>query len=119
MLRAAPAFTLAVFLLPIAAGLIGTALPAFGWLPAIGGAEWSLAPWRQLFAAPGIAASLMLTIFCGLAATATALALTIVIVAALHDTRAFRRIQALLAPLLATPHAGIAIGLAFLIAPSG
>src|SRR5262249_8180554 len=51
--------------------------------------------------------------------TASALALTIAIVAALHDTRAFRRLQAMLAPLLATPHAGIAIGLAFLIAPSG
>jgi putative thiamine transport system permease protein len=119
MLRAAPALTLAVFLLPICAGLIGTALPAFGWLPAIGGHEWSLAPWRQLFAAPGIAASVALTITTGVAATAAALALTIVIVAALHDTRAFRRIQALLAPVLATPHAGIAIGLAFLIAPSG
>lgn len=119
MLRAAPALTLAAFLLPIGAGLIGTALPAFGWLPAIGGTEWSLAPWRQLLAAPGIGTSVTLTIVSGLAATAVALGLTIVIVAALHDTRAFRRAQALLAPLLATPHAAIAIGLAFLIAPSG
>jgi putative thiamine transport system permease protein len=36
-----------------------------------------------------------------------------------HHTRAFRRAQALLAPLLALPHAPLAIGFGFLIAPSG
>ena len=49
-----PLATLAVFLLPIAAGLLGTLLPAFGYLPALGGREPSLTPWRDLLAAPGL-----------------------------------------------------------------
>ena len=47
-LRLAPALTLAAFVLPIAAGLVGTLLPAFGWLPALGGATSASAPWRAL-----------------------------------------------------------------------
>ena len=57
-LNFAPAFTLAVFLLPIAAGLVGTLLPAFGYLPAIGGDEFSFAPWHTLWEQPGIARSI-------------------------------------------------------------
>ncbi len=119
MLRAAPALTLLAFLGPIAGGLLFTILPAFGWLPALGGTEWSLEPWRRLFAAPGIGASIALTIGTGFAGTALALAGAVLIVAVLHDTRGFRRLHGLLAPLLATPHSSIAIGFAFLIAPSG
>lgn len=119
MLRAAPALTLLAFLGPIAGGLIFTILPAFGWLPALGGNEFSLAPWSRLFAAPGIGASIALTIGTGFAATLIAFAGAVLIVAALHDTRVFGRLHGLLAPLLATPHSSIAIGFAFLIAPSG
>jgi hypothetical protein len=53
LLRFVPALTLAVFLAPIAAGLIGTWLPAFGYLPALGGEGFGLAPWRDLLASPG------------------------------------------------------------------
>ena len=49
LLRAMPALTVGVFLLPIAAGLAGTLLPAFGYLPAIGGNAFNL----DGFAAPG------------------------------------------------------------------
>ncbi|MGI9502854.1 MAG: hypothetical protein ACR2RE_07350, partial [Geminicoccaceae bacterium] len=54
-LRFFPAITLLLFLGPIAAGLIGTLLPAFGYLPSLGGQGFSLDPWRDLFAAPGLA----------------------------------------------------------------
>jgi putative thiamine transport system permease protein len=43
-LRRMPQFTLAVFLVPIGAGLLGTALPAFGWLPGVDSRPWTLAP---------------------------------------------------------------------------
>ena len=36
-IRCAPPLTLLIFLGPVAAGLIGTLLPAFGYLPALGG----------------------------------------------------------------------------------
>jgi putative thiamine transport system permease protein len=47
-LRLAPALTLAAFVLPIVAGLAGTLLPAFGWLPALGGREPGFDAWRAL-----------------------------------------------------------------------
>ncbi len=114
-----PLLTLAVFLLPLAAGLVGTLLPAFGYLPALGGESLSLAPWRALFAAPGLREALLLSLGSGVGATLLALALTLGFAAAFQGSRLFARVQSLVAPLLAMPHAAFAIGLAFLLAPSG
>ncbi len=119
LLRAVPALTMAIFLLPVAAGLIGTWLPAFGYLPALGGETLGLAPWRALLAAPGLGTSIRLTLTSGLVATAVSLALVIGFVAAGHGTRLGARPRRGLAPRLAVPHVAIAIGIAFLIAPSG
>jgi putative thiamine transport system permease protein len=114
-----PALTLAVFVAPVAAGLLGTLLPAFGVLPALGGTAPTLQPWRDLFAAPGFATALRLTLTTGFAATLLSLALTLGFCASFQGTGPFRQLQRLLAPLLAIPHAAFAIGLAFLLAPSG
>jgi putative thiamine transport system permease protein len=119
MLRYAPGLTTGLFLLPILAGVAGTALPAFGWLPAIGGNALTLEPWRQLVAAPGFASALRLTLTSGLLATVLAFAIVCLFCAATYGRRAFRRAQAALAPMLAIPHAALAIGFTFLIAPSG
>ncbi|HEX9768969.1 MAG TPA: ABC transporter permease [Kiloniellales bacterium] len=119
LLGYAPALTLALFLLPIAAGLAGTWLPAFGYLPVLGRTELSLGPWRDLAAYPGLGGSLRLTLISGVLATLVSLALTIAFLAACHGTRLFARLRRLLAPLLAVPHAALAIGFAFLAAPSG
>jgi putative thiamine transport system permease protein len=108
-----------VVLLPIAVGLAGTALPAFGWLPAIGGEVLSLAAWRSLLDHPGIVTSLRLTLTIGLLATVVSLVIATAICAIMHDRPSFARLQRLLTPILAAPHAAIAIGFAFLIAPSG
>ena len=118
-LRAAPLVTLALFLGPILAGLAGTALPAFGLLPALGGEQLSLAPWGTLLDAPGFATSLRLTVTTGFAATLLSLGLVVAFCAACHDRPLFRRAQSVIAPMLATPHAAVAIGFAFLVAPSG
>ena len=48
LLRHLPALTLLIFLGPVLAGLLGAVLPAFGYLPALGGERLSLEPWRQL-----------------------------------------------------------------------
>ncbi|MCM0019591.1 MAG: ABC transporter permease [Tagaea sp.] len=119
MLRWAPALTLAIFLGPVIAGLLGTALPAFGYLPALGGHAPSLDPFARLFEQPGLGTGIALTLTSGFLATALSLALALGFCAAAHGTRGFARAQALLAPLLATPHAALAIGFAFLVAPSG
>ncbi len=86
LLRYLPALTLLVFLGPVVAGLLGTLLPAFGYLPALGGEQLSLAPWRELAAAPGIGAAVRLTLTSGLLSTLLALALTIFVFAAGHGT---------------------------------
>ncbi len=114
-----PALTVALFLIPIGAGLAYTLLLAAGYLPALGGHHPSLDPWRALAAQPGIATAIALTVGGGVLATALSVGAVVLFCAAAHDTPAFRGVQATLAPALAMPHAALAIGFAFLIAPSG
>ena len=118
-LRWAPVLTTGVFLVPIGAGLIGTLLPAFGYLPAIGGHQLSFGPWRELLAFPGFATSLRLTVFTGILTTILSVVLAMGLVAFGYGRPWTRRIGTYLAPLLSTPHSALAIGFVFLIAPSG
>lgn len=119
ILRWAPTVTLIVFLGPVAAGLIGTLLPAFGYFPALGGDGFSLDPWRALAAYPGVTDAALRGLWTGLAAAGISTLLVFGFMAAAHDTKWFDRARAILAPLLAMPHVALAIGLAFLLAPSG
>lgn len=114
-----PALTLALFLGPILAGLLGTALPAFGVLPALGGTRPGLDAWRGLLSEPGLGGAVAVTLLSGFGSTALALGLAVGAVAAAGDTRAFGALRRALAPILAVPHAAFAIGFAFLAAPSG
>ncbi len=118
-LRWVPALTLVLLLGPVAAGLIGTVLPAFGYLPALGGHSASLEPWRALFASPGIWESVRLSFVTGLGATVVSFTVVMLFVAGWHGTRGFARLQRFLSPLLSVPHVTVAFGFAFLLAPSG
>ena len=115
LLRASPGLALPVLLLPVLAGFSGTVLPAFH-LTTTGP---DLAAFAQLARWPGLPRAALLSLGTGLTATAAALTLTLLILAALHDRPVFALIQRSLSPLLAIPHAAAALGLAFLIAPSG
>lgn len=108
-----------VFGVPILAGLAGTLLPAFGYLPAIGGRSLNLHPWRELVAYPGFGSALRLTVTTGFAATLVSVFLAACFCAAVHGRVRFGAAEAMLAPLLTAPHSAIAIGLAFVLAPSG
>ena len=119
LLRLAPVLTVAAFALPIACGLVGTLLPAFGYLPALGGERLGLDAWRALLGMPGFATSVQSTLLTGWAATLLSVLLAFGVASALHQRAGHRRLGALLAPLLATPHAALAIGMAFLLLPSG
>ena len=119
LLRHAPLLTVTAFVGPIVAGLAGTLLPAFGVLPAIGGESLSLNGWRELLRFPGFATSLQLTVMTGWLATLLAVFITFAVAAVLHQRHAVRRLANLISPLLAIPHSALAIGFAFLIAPSG
>ncbi len=119
ILKAAPALAIAVLIGPILCGLGVTILPAFGYFPALGGNEFSLDPWRQLFATPGLLRSCLISLATGLVTTLLALAVVAGFVAGWSHTRMFRAIQHLVSPLLSVPHAAAAFGLAFLFMPSG
>ncbi len=119
VLPVVPALTVALLLLPVAAGLAGTLLPAFGILPAIGRAAPGLDAFGPLLDWPGLAAASRLSVVTGLAATALSLAVTALILASWSGTRVFGAIRRALSPLLSVPHAAAAFGLAFLITPSG
>ncbi len=105
--------------LPVGVGLIGVALPAFGYLPALGGETFTLQPFGQLFAMPGLGASILLSLAGGLLTTAVSVLGVALFLAAFHGSAGERIARRALAPLLAVPHAAAAVGLAFLIAPAG
>lgn len=111
ILRQVPQVTLFLMLGPVLAGLAGTLQPALS-----GGPE---APLLGIFGWAGLWPSIRLSAFTGIAATAISLAVTLALTASLIGTPAFRRIERMLAPLLSLPHAAAALGIAFLIAPSG
>jgi putative thiamine transport system permease protein len=119
MLRFLPALTLLALLGPVVAGLWGTALPAFGHLPAAGLTGPSLDPFRNLFGWAGLRAAVRLSVMSGLIATSVSLAIVVFITAGWSRTRSFSVLERMLSPLLSVPHAAAAFGLAFLIAPSG
>ena len=104
---------------PVAAGLYGTILPAFGHMPVVGQTGPNLNAFRALFDWPGLPQAARLSLSTGLVATAVSLAIVALITAGWSGTRAFRLIERILSPLLSVPHAAAAFGLAYLISPSG
>lgn len=119
VLRFAPALAIGVLILPLACGLLGTILPAFGYLPALGGDTISLAPWQALLGQPGLFRSAFQAFAIGLAATAISVVIVALFTAGWYGTRLFARLQSLVSPLLAVPHAAAAFGFAFMVMPSG
>lgn len=119
MLRLAPITLVALLVLPVTAGLAMVVLPAFGYLPVIGREQLSLAPWQQLMAQPGLGRSVLVSLFSGLASTALALLVVVLFLAASQGTWLDRSLRRCVSPLLSIPHAAVAFGFAFLIAPSG
>jgi putative thiamine transport system permease protein len=117
--RLGPPLATALLAGPVLFGLAGVVLPAFGYLPALGGTRPTLAPLGDLLAEPGLARSAFTSLFVALVTAFVALAAVMLFVGGWAGTRAFGRIQHLVSPLLAVPHAAAAFGLAFLIAPSG
>ena len=118
-LRRAPGVVLAALALPVFAGLLGTLAPAFGLMAVFGQAQPGLAIFADLLAWAGFWPALWLSLKVGLVSTALSLLLVVGLVAIWQGSHSFGLFRHALAPLLAVPHAAVAFGLVFLIAPSG
>ena len=119
MLRLGPILAVLILVGSIGVGLVGVALPSVGWLPAIGARDVTLDPWRALLAEPGIGHSITLSALSGVLTPLLSFAVVCLFLAGARDSRLYGWIRRATSPLLAIPHAAAAIGLAFLIAPSG
>ena len=118
-LRWLPGLVLAILTLPIAAGLAGALLPSFGYHPALDASGFTLEHWHRLISRPGFLLSGSLCLWVGLASTALSLMLVILLLARFHEGYMFWIVRRTLSPLLSVPHVAMAVGLAFVIAPSG
>lgn len=110
---AAPRFWLAV----AAAGLVAVPL-SWASLAAVA-AGLDGAAWRSLLADTQLPRALVLSLLTGLGATALSVALSAWLLSHTFGTARWSGAIRVLAPMLAVPHAAFAIGLAFLLAPSG
>lgn len=118
LLRLAPGVTLCLLAVPVLAGLAGTLAPAFGIDP-LSGRGAGLSAFADLWDWPGLRAAVWLSVTSGVGSSLLALVISLGVVATLIGRPGFATVQRLLSPLLAVPHAAAALGLAFLIAPSG
>ncbi|MGR4000962.1 MAG: ABC transporter permease, partial [Alphaproteobacteria bacterium] len=119
IVRRTPQATLFLFLTPLAAGLLATWAPALGWLPVIGGTEISSQPLRRLLEHPALAGSVIVSLTSGILAATISLTLAFAFAATFHQSRLYKTALKLTPSLIAMPHAALAVGLAFLLAPSG
>lgn len=114
-----PVLTIVLFLSSIIIGLLGTWLPAFGYLPVIGFRTFSFQPWFDFFSHPATPGAIRATLISGLGSTFFVAFITYLIFSTSFNSRMWKALQRTLAPLLAVPHAAFAIGFLFLVAPSG
>lgn len=118
--RAGPVLALALLAGSVTAGLLFMLLPALGYLPALGG---DTITWRVLaltLSDPRLPGSLISTLTAGIISTLLSLLLALGLASALDGTkRGAIWVQHLATAILAMPHAALALGLAFLLAPSG
>jgi putative thiamine transport system permease protein len=104
----APSVTVLLIIGPVLAGLLATLWPAL-----------ARDAWTGLWQQPGLRTAVSTTLLSGVLGGAIALLLAGVTVAAAAGRTFPPLVRRLLGPLVAMPHAAFAIGLAFLLAPSG
>ncbi|MEO6974234.1 MAG: ABC transporter permease [Rhodoferax sp.] len=96
---------------------LGVPLLWAAWAAVVAGLDG--AAWHALVADSQTARALGMTLWTGLVASALALALAAALLSRTFPSSAWARLVRWLSPMLAIPHAAFAIGLAFLISPSG
>jgi putative thiamine transport system permease protein len=95
------------------------AVPSLGVVWSAGAAALHADAWNALWVDPQLPPALAMTLWTGLAATGLSVVLAALMLSFSFPGARWERVVKALAPMLAVPHAAFAIGLAFLIAPSG
>lgn len=114
-----PWLTAAVFVLPVLVGLFGTVLPAWGYLPVLGGQGFTVKHWLYLFSHPSVPKAIGLTLVTAWGSSLLAMLLLLGVLSLSWRSRSLALLRRWLSLLLAVPHAAFAIGMLALIAPSG
>ena len=110
---------LMVMVMPVVLGVLGAVLPAFGYLPPLGGEEFGIKPFVDFFNLPGMQRSIVISLTTGLIATVLSTVLALLLPGLLYGSRFFSAMRHYLAPMLSLPHVTVAVGLLFLLQPSG
>ena len=108
-----------IITLPILFGFLGFFLPSFNYLPTLGKGELSLNYFYISMNIPGIYKSILLSLFTGIVSTALALFFSQFILLYFFKTKFYNYLKIIISPLIALPHITMAIGLIFLLSPSG
>jgi putative thiamine transport system permease protein len=119
--RLPPAIALVLLVGSTFLGLAFLLATGFGYLPALGGHELTFEPLEILFADRRVISSGLVTILAGALGTMAAVAMAFALAASLdpEGTAPGGWTQRLALGVLGVPHAALAVGLFFLVAPSG
>ena len=110
---------MSLIIMPILIGLIGAILPATGYFPPLGGKAISLKPVIDFFTLPGISHSIWLSFTTGLLATGLSAGIALILPGLLFGHKSFQILGRYLSPILSLPHITVAVGILFLMQPSG
>lgn len=119
MIRLLYLFTLLLCALPFVPGVLGIIIPAFSWLPSLGLTTPNISAFVTVAQWPGLAESILLTLFTGLGSTALAILFCFLILKQYWNSPRWQHVEHTLSPMLAMPHVAFAIGFAFIFAPTG
>ena len=104
---------------PVISGLLSVFLPAFGWFPIYGKSKFTLEILAQTIDQAGFLRSVWLSIFTGFSSTFLAYWLCIFTLIFTQKLFLHNAIKKIIAPLIVVPHITVAVGILFLIQPSG
>jgi putative thiamine transport system permease protein len=119
--RLPPAIALVLLVGSTFLGLTFLLATGFGYLPALGGHALTVEPFRILFADGRLISSCLVTILAGILGTLAAVAMAFALAISLDPDGAAPAgwAQRLALGVLGLPHAALAVGLVFVVAPSG
>ena len=106
---------LLIFVAPVCLGLLGVLLPALGYFPSLGSSSFSMHPFWDFLALPGLRNALFLSLSTGLIATALSLCGAVCLLLLFWGRGQGRWLLRFIGPILAIPPTAIAAGLMLLL----